>query len=266
MPLPYVHIPDLHLGPVTIHPFGVLVATGVLIGSSLAIRRAFARGLDRAKMESLIGWVLLFGFIISHILDVLMYRPREALEHPLELVMVTRGISSYGGFIGATIGALGWRFKKKERILPYVDQIAAVFPISWIFGRAGCSVAHDHIGKLSSSPLAVAFPNGARFDLGLLELFATIPIVIIVLWFARKPRPEGAILGLLCVLYAPVRFPLDALRAVDIINADARYAGLTPAQWLSIVLGMVGMGLLVRAYRRPAEPPPPRPVVADAAA
>ena len=44
--IPYIYVPDLKLGPLTLHPFGLLVATGVIIGTWLATRRARQRGLD----------------------------------------------------------------------------------------------------------------------------------------------------------------------------------------------------------------------------
>lgn len=254
MPLPYFEPRVLfHVGPIAVYPFGPLVAAGVLVGSFLGVRRAERRGLSRAGLESFATYILIFGFVLSHVFDVLMYRPRDVLREPWILLELWNGISSYGGFLGCIIGAFVWSWVKKEPILPYGDQVAAVFPVGWIFGRAGCATAHDHVGRLSDSPFAVAFPDGLylpagpRFDLGLLELFFTIPIAATVLWYARKPRRAGAITGLLCVLYAPIRFPLDALRATDISGADARYAGLTPAQWLSIGLLVTGVLLLVRS-------------------
>lgn len=253
MRLPYITVPDLPIGPLTIHPFGVLVATGVIVGSSLALRRAPRFGLDRRKMESLISWLLVVGFVLSHVLDQLMYYPKDVLKDPLRLLRIWESISSYGGFIGAIVGALLWKWRSGEKVLPYMEQIAAVFPVSWIFGRAGCSVAHDHIGALTTSALGVDVPHlGHRYDLGLLEMLITIPIAAFMLWFARKPRPAGAILGVLSIVYALIRFPLDAMRATDIQHADARYAGLTPGQWLSVALLAFGVALLALAYRKGA--------------
>jgi prolipoprotein diacylglyceryltransferase len=37
--LPYFEQPKLHLGPITIHAFGVLVATGILLAFRLIRRR-----------------------------------------------------------------------------------------------------------------------------------------------------------------------------------------------------------------------------------
>jgi phosphatidylglycerol:prolipoprotein diacylglycerol transferase len=258
VPLPYYEAKEIPLGRLSIAPFGILVSSAVLIGSFLAVRRAVQRGLPRARMESLASYILITGFVLSHVLDVLMYRPRDALRNPLELLMLWKGISSYGGFIGCAVGVFLWSRLKKEPILPYGDQVSAVFPVAWILGRAGCATAHDHIGKLSNSPLAIAFPDGtfapapdgARFDLGLIEMLLTIPLALFMLWYSRKPRRAGAITGMLCMLYAPMRFPLDALRATDISNPDARYAGMTPAQWLSLGLFFLGAYLFTRSRRQ----------------
>jgi phosphatidylglycerol:prolipoprotein diacylglycerol transferase len=258
--LPFLEVPPFVkiVGPLRMPPFGMLVATGVIVGSILAVRRTVKRGLDRAKIESMVTYTLLCSFLFAHVLDVVMYRPRSVLEEPLELLFINRGISSFGGFVGCAVGALVWRLLKKEPILPYGDQIAAVFPLAWIFGRAGCSLAHDHIGRLTTNtwlgvpfPENGPFPPGLRFDLGLLELFATIPIAVITLWFARRPRPAGRICGLICVLYAPVRFVLDGLRGTDFAGADARYFSFTPGQWLSIALLALGVGLFAQARGKP---------------
>ncbi|MGZ5970964.1 MAG: prolipoprotein diacylglyceryl transferase [Polyangiales bacterium] len=272
MPLPYIEPRPIPLGPLSLPPFGMLVASGVLLGSYLGVRHASKIGVSRAKLESFTSYILAFGFILSHVFDVLMYRPRDALRDPMELLRIWNGISSYGGFMGCLVGAFVWKAVKKEKILPYSDMCAAVFPVGWIFGRAGCSVAHDHPGRLSDSSLAVDFPAGLfyppgpRFDLGLLEMLLTIPIAIATLWFARKPRRAGAITGFISVLYAPVRFCLDFYRATDLSGSDARYLGLTPAQWLSIALLAVGIWLLVRSKNQPIvgrkDQPTPSPLAA----
>lgn len=272
MPLPYITIPDGHIPlpfrihiealkidfhAIPIHPFGVLVATGVIIGSSLTVKRAAERGLDRTKMESFISWILGFGFVLSHVLDELMYRPQEVMKNPLVLLQIWVGISSFGGFIGGVVGALLWSRETKERVLPYLENVAAIFPISWIFGRSGCSVAHDHIGRKSTEWFAVNFPaymGGPRLDLGLLELTATIPIAAFIYWYARKPRPEGSILALLCLIYAPIRYVLDSQRAIDIHDPDARYLGLTPGMWLSMGLLAVGLALLAHSRKASSQP------------
>jgi phosphatidylglycerol:prolipoprotein diacylglycerol transferase len=184
--IPYVHFPDLKLGPLTLHPFGLLVATGVLVGIWLATKRAKERRLDTDKLSSFITWMLVAGFLGGHMLDQIFYHPQELLKRPWSLFFLWDGLSSFGGFVGALIGVVLWkyfeavpilrtpfftlsRFKRRERpmpIMPFCDLILSVFPVAWIFGRGGCAVVHDHKGMRAPADhlLAVAFgpPDPSR--------------------------------------------------------------------------------------------------------
>lgn len=184
--IPYIHVPDLKIGPLTLHPFGLLVATGVILGTYLATRRARQRGLDLDKLNSFITWMLVAGFLGGHMLDQIFYHPAELVKRPWSLFLLYEGLSSFGGFIGAFIGIVLWKyyeavpigrvpffgfsipkFKKRELampILPFADLILSVFPVAWVFGRSGCSVVHDHPGMKADpgSLFAVAFGRPDR--------------------------------------------------------------------------------------------------------
>jgi len=88
----------------------------------------------------------------------------------------------------------------------------------------------------------------------------------VLFWYARKPRAEGRLIGMFALLYSPVRFGLDFLRATDSARPDERYAGLTPAQWACLAAFALAIWLL----RRPSPlaaftgPPPAKPSEADA--
>ena len=175
----YIHVHELHVGPVPIHPFGVLVATGVLVGIELAKRRGRHLGLPQEQLMSFIGWMLVAGFVGGHVLDSIFYHPQEVLAAPWTLLYLWSGLSSFGGFAGALLGVMLWRFFEMEpwfqlgsfklarpvrrsapmAILPYCDAVLSVFPVAWIFGRLGCTIVHDHPGVLASPdmPLAVAY-------------------------------------------------------------------------------------------------------------
>jgi phosphatidylglycerol:prolipoprotein diacylglycerol transferase len=196
------------------------------------------------------------------VLDAIFYHPDAVIRDPLYLLKLWDGLSSYGGFSGAILGALAWKYTRRERALPYVDMVASAFPLAWVFGRAGCSVAHDHPGRISNAWIAVRYPSGSafvgRFDLGLYEMLLTIPLAVAfaILW-KRKVRPYGFFTGMMCTAYAPVRFFLDFLRAPDdggVAGADPRYAGLTPAQWASFGLLAIGVYFL-RLAKRPENQP-----------
>ena len=68
----------------------------------------------------------------------------------------------------------------------------------------------------------------------------------------ETPRPGNRLLRqlpLLALLYGTGRFLLDFLRASDVAYADARYYGLTPAQYVCIALVVYGAAGLLRGRR-----------------
>jgi phosphatidylglycerol:prolipoprotein diacylglycerol transferase len=272
--LPYIHIKDLSLGPLTLHPFGVLVALGVVIGTWLTTWRARQRGIDLLRLNSFVTWMLVAGFVGDHVLDSLFYHPKEVMRDPLSLIRLWEGLSSFGGFVGALIGIVLWNYfevapkgderrgflglrrrAEPETAMPFMDVILSVFPVAWMFGRSGCSVVHDHPGALTEKGafMSVAYPGPGdrphwdhfveffrgsthRYDLGLMELTFTIVLAAIVASTWRKRVPTGSYIVAVCFAYAPVRFAMDRLRITEGESADPRYAGFTPAQWACIAL------------------------------
>ncbi len=292
--IPYIHIPELSLGPLTIHPFGLLVATGVIVGTHLANQRARLLDVDLDLLSSFITWMLVSGGICAHVLDEIFYHPDE-LAHPLSLLKVWNGLSSFGGFVGALIGVLAWKYfttkpvavfqgmsftrialrDKPMPILPLCDLILAVFPVAWIFGRSGCTVAHDHPGALAPPNAFLSVAYGAhptmtkigfielfhgirpQWDLGFLELLFTIVLSFLLILTWHRKVATGSYIVVTTLAYAPVRFAMDSLRITDGPDADPRYGGFTPAQWCCIVLfvyGLVMWGYVWSLSRRGIEP------------
>ncbi|MCS6902430.1 MAG: prolipoprotein diacylglyceryl transferase [Myxococcales bacterium] len=266
--IPYITLPEIPILPafdmpgvgaidaLTIKPFGALVATGVYAGWALSLRQAKRLGLDVEVMNSFIAWVVGIGFVGGHVFDVILYHPDKLTKaaSPMaafqELIFLWRSLSSFGGFAGAVIGLFLWKYRFRVReTMPWADIVISAFPLSWVFGRSGCSVAHDHPGLRSEVWFAVQYPGGGRFDLGLYEMLFTIPLALTFLYLMRKPRPPGFFAGLVCMVYAPTRFALDFLRAQDVRDADPRHLGLTPAQWLCFLMLAVGVYLYLKAMK-----------------
>jgi phosphatidylglycerol:prolipoprotein diacylglycerol transferase len=231
-----------------IHMFGILVACGILVGSRLTQKRARDFGCKDEQTSQMITYTLVTGFILAHLFDVFAYQSAEKTPTMLDIINPFGGLSSYGGFAGALIGMFYWCKKFKQRVMPYADGLAFGLAPGWFFGRMGCFTAHDHPGRFSSAFIAVRYPEGARFDLGLLEALWALGLTCIFLLLARKKRPLGLYVTLICLFYAPCRFVLDFLRATDVRGADPRYGGLTPGQYGSILVLLAGLGLL-RWYR-----------------
>ncbi|NUO48066.1 MAG: prolipoprotein diacylglyceryl transferase [Polyangiaceae bacterium] len=267
--IPVIHVPAVEVGPVTIHPFGVTAALAVIVGSALADYRARVVGVDREKLRSFTTWILGFGFVGGHVLDKLAYSPERAIAEPLRLFAIWESQGSFGGFVGAIVGALLFRHFRREKILPLADVIMSVFPIAWIFGRTGCAMAHDHPGiraepgslfaveygpydvdAVGRLPFGIELRHGdaPRYDLGTLELLFTIVVAAFVVAAWRRPRPVGFYVVSVPLVYAPVRWLMDFLRAHEGAGSDARYAGLTPAQWCCMLLFTACVAVVVRRF------------------
>jgi phosphatidylglycerol:prolipoprotein diacylglycerol transferase len=245
--IPYFEQPKLHLGPITIHAFGVLVATGILLALRLIRRRAPRVGLDPVVAERLAVRILIVGFIFAHIVDRIAYFPRDVLARPWSLLLIWESIGSFGGFLGAILVAVLFARKQADRTLSwrYFDLIAWAFPAAWLLGRSGCAVAFDHPGYETTFFLGQRYSDHVvRHNLGLYEALCTLPLLLAFLWLGRKPRPPGFFVGLLPLVYAPIRFALDTLRW-----DDARYFSFTPGQYGSVLLAGLGFAILYRASR-----------------
>jgi len=268
--LPYITLPDFKIGPIPIHWFGILVVIGIYVGSILARWRAKKIGMNLDVLESFITWMLVSGFVCSHVLDSIFYHPQEVLRRPWSLIFIWEGLSSYGGFIGALIGVLLWkRYRGQgQSIFAMCDLILSVFPVAWIFGRMGCSVVHDHPGRLveHATWFTVAYPDGPRYDLGLLEMFVAVGISLVCMSLWRFKTRTGTYVALTALLYAPIRFYLDFFRVQDQAGADPRYFHFTPAQWACVALFGFGVvvAILVATGKAPTFVPPPAKAAAAA--
>jgi phosphatidylglycerol:prolipoprotein diacylglycerol transferase len=308
-------------GVLEFHVFGLLVGIAVLVGTWIAQKRAEATQLNPRVIGDMGLWLVIIGFLFAHWFSVLAYFPERVFGEPcqavtdclidgeqyvcrpngrcnngdwLEMLRIWSGISSFGGFIGATLGVVIFLNVQKVHVIPgllvleggkgrpvlkYVDALAFGFAFAWIFGRMGCFSAHDHVGCATNSPLAVAFPDGwrrgvpaieafgppgitPRYDLGFLEMLWSVGLSLFFLAVSRtrKVLRPGWYVAVMAMLYAPFRFYLDTLRAIDIDGADKRYfasltePGLTPGQLSAVAFFLVGCWLWWLGGRRLRDP------------
>ncbi|MGD0523552.1 MAG: prolipoprotein diacylglyceryl transferase family protein [Polyangiaceae bacterium] len=278
--LPFVYAPDGVIFGIS--PWAFAVFFGGWLGLYFAERLARSRGYDVALFHTATAWVVITGIVLGHVLDLVFYHPDILLEHPSSLLRLNGGQSSCGGFFGALVGGLVWKYFDVRRrgvvptfgrrprplpLLPVAEIMMATFPVTWVFARLGCALVHDHPGRVASpgSWLALAWPTGpddgivhvlgplryvygstSRYDLGLIEAFLTIPLVIAFAATWRRPVRLGFYTAVVCLTYAPVRFVLDFLRAADVPEADRRYASLTFAQWFCVAMFAAGVAVLAR--------------------
>ncbi len=95
-----------HFGPFMPTWYGLLVAFAILAGGWLGLREARRKGIDVEKMQSLILWGLLGGFVgarLFHVVD----RWDLYAEDPISALYVWEGgLAIYGGLIGGVLAGL----------------------------------------------------------------------------------------------------------------------------------------------------------------
>jgi len=248
--IPYVEVTMLRLGPVTIPVFLSLLVTAVAVASAIIILRGRRHGMAYEHTEGLCLCAALCGYAGGHLFRYAYDFDRliQLLQDPRHIL--SGGIASFGGFFGGIAGAYGFfwlRKVKAEERLKLLDLAGFALPFSWVFGRIGCSLVHDHPGLRTTSWLGVKFPGGTYYDLGLLEVFFLILLGALFLLLDRKERPTGFYFGLFFLLYGIFRLGLDQLH-VD----PPRYLGVTVDQYAAsaaILTGMIALSAMVRRSR-----------------
>lgn len=250
--LPYIDIPQ-KFGPVS--TFGLLLVVGLLFAGALTRRYARRNGEDLDTLAWLTTRVVAWGFFGALALDIAFYEPSAFIADPWGTIKKL-GISSYGGGLAGALAFIYYAGRKGLDRRRWGDLLAYGVSGGYLFGRLGCAVAHDHLGRKTDFALAVNVPPGRypfdrsadhvirAHDLGLYEFFLWILIVgaLLVLerWRGRRP---GFLVGFMAVVYSIPRFFLEFLR---LESSDPRYGGLTFAQWASIAIFIAGLFLLIR--------------------
>jgi phosphatidylglycerol:prolipoprotein diacylglycerol transferase len=245
--IPYFQILQFDLGIITIQSWGAMVALGFIVSIFIAIWRARALGLNHQVIWD-IGLGAIVGAIIgSRLFHVFFYRWEYFSEHLKEIIYFwTPGYSLYGGMFGLAVGVFIVIKSKKIDFWHYADIIAFSAPAGLAIGRIGCFLIHDHPGIETGFFLGVRYPEAARWDLGLMQLIANLIIFVIFLALIRKQKFVGFYVSFFFLYYAITRFVLDFLRIYEGPMADARYFFLTPAQYFSVALLVIGIIIFIK--------------------
>ena len=167
--------PQLELRGFQFPIWTLLVVLGVAVGYGMLTRRARARRLDSGLAAQMVLWMALAGFVVGHLVK-LLYLPElgSALQtRPWIVADVFHGQSSFGWVAGGILAGLLYLRRRMpyRQVGEYLGIAAYVLPFGCVLARLGCALAHDHPGLRSHGWLAVRYPGGSRYDLGLLDLF-----------------------------------------------------------------------------------------------
>lgn len=256
--LSYPHIDPvlLQLGPLKVRWYGLMYLVGFVAAMWLANRKAHAPGSTWSEKQ--VSDALFYGFLGvilgGRIGYTLFYQFDYFIQQPSYLFKIwDGGMSFHGGLIGVLIAMWATAKLQHRRFLQVGDFFAPMVPIGLGAGRLGNFINGELWGKPSDVPWAMVFPTGGptpRHPSQLYEfLLEGVVLFLILQIFSRKNRPVGAISGLFLMCYGAFRFLVEFVREPD-PQLGYLLGHLTMGQWLSMPMILLGLGLLIYAYRQ----------------
>ena len=268
-------LPDpvaLHLGPVSIHWYGLMYvlafAMFILLGRQRVKQPHIAtQGWRNEDLDDMLFYGMLGVVIGGRLGEVLFYQPAYFLANPLDIPKIWQGgMSFHGGFLGVLVAMALWARKAKRNLLDVYDFIAPLVPLGYAAGRMGNFINAELPGRVAdvSLPWAMRWPDirfplhpspvfldGLRHPSPLYQMIVDGLLVFALLWiYSRKARPRLAVGAMFTLLYGCARFFTEYFRVPD---WQVSVAGLpiTSGQMLSLPMIVAALAMLWWAYRRP---------------
>jgi phosphatidylglycerol:prolipoprotein diacylglycerol transferase len=236
--------PFIHLGPITLGTYGLLVATAVLV-ALFVMRAEFLRrglGIDAETVVSLTALAGIAGARIYH----LMESPREFFANPWPLLFSTMGFAWFGSVIAGFLALVLIARHYKMGILTMLDAASPAAALGYGIGRIGCLISGDgDYGTPTNLPWGMSFPNGIvptdqRVHPTPIYEFLIALVIFWILWrlggrMIRDARPAGIVFAAYLVLTGIARFFIEFIR----INPRS-FFGMTNAQAASLASILAG--------------------------
>jgi phosphatidylglycerol---prolipoprotein diacylglyceryl transferase len=247
-----VHPQLFHYGRFFLPTYGLLVATGVLLGLWISVRNAQREGIDPDKVWNLGILVVLSGIVGAKILYVAY--DWSSYTHWTDIFSLSTlqagGVFS-GGLIGALVAA-AW-YIRKEHLPPLAtcDVCMPGLAFGHAIGRLGCFAAGCCFGKPTNAWWGVTFTNQVAHQLvetplnqalqptQLFEFAVELANFFFLMWLLRRKKFDGQVFGAYLIVYGVARFFIEFLRGDP--GRGSVFGGLISGTQL-IAIGLVVLG------------------------
>ena len=258
--LPYPRIdPDIiTIGPISIRWYGAMYVLGFLAAYFLVPRQKRSQeiGLKGPVAQDLIFYAaigLILGARLGYLLFYQYQNAATYLQHPIEIIATWHGgMSFHGGLVGAVLA--GWWFSRR-RSLPFLavaDSVLVTVPIGLGLGRLGNFINGELLGRSSSVPWAMVFPDGGalpRHPSQLYEMFFEGILLFCILWIYKdKKKRDGDVFALFLILYGLFRIFCELFREPD-SQLGYIFSLLSMGQILSLC--MIAIGVVLKYFYLP---------------
>lgn len=253
--LPVIDPIAISLGPLDIRWYGLMYLVGFLFAFWLAGRQCIkSNGLWNKEQASDLLFYGFMGVILGGRAGyVLFYQFPYFLENPLYLFKIWEGgMSFHGGVIGVVLAIIYYAKANKRSILAVGDFVVPLLPVGLGAGRIGNFINSELWGRVTDSPFGIIFHNGGPLPRHPSQLYEFalegVVLLIILLTFNRKSRPDGSVAGLFLVGYGVFRIIIEFARQPDAQLGFLTF-GLTMGQILSVPMVIIGSALIAYAYK-----------------
>lgn len=251
-------IPDsLHIGPLSIHIFGVLLAAAFLAAGHVLGKELGRKGYDPEVASTALLWGAAGSLVGARLWLVLENWP-AFVRDPIVVLFMGSGFVFYGGLVG---GALAVTLVFRVHQIPWwrgADAVAPALVLGQAIGRVGCQLCGDgDWGKVTDVPWGMAYPYavvGWPHPPGVFvhptPVYESIAYLIVFtwLWHRRKDAlPDGSIFCWYLLLAPLARFVVEFWRINSIVALNLSAAQLTSLTLMTI--GSVHLMVLQRRWR-----------------
>ncbi|GLX79815.1 prolipoprotein diacylglyceryl transferase [Thalassotalea insulae] len=245
----------ISLGPLTIHWYGALFASSIFAGLYY-MKWIFAQEKQNVELlDNLLVYVVVGIIVGARLAHCFFYDPQYYLANPLKIIAIWEGgLASHGGGLGAIIAGYLFSRKYAVNVIWLLDRLAIATALFGIFVRSANFVNAEILGKATDVPWGVIFArvdNVVRHPAQLYEAIAYCLIFIsltIIYRTTKAKQYQGMLLGLFLIMTFTARFIIEFFK-----QQQAAYqieAALNTGQMLSIPFFLVGVALIVRAFKR----------------
>ena len=227
---------------IAIHWYGIIIATGLIIGVILGVREAKRRGY---RSEMILDFMLI-AIPVSIVCARLYYVIFEWNRYANDLLKIFAiwegGLAIYGAVIGGAIAAIIFYLWRRVSVGEVLDIAAPSLIIAQGIGRWGNFVNQEAHGGLILDKAWQWFPAGVQID-GLwyqatffYEFVWNVIVFAILMLIRKKIKVRGGVFALYGILYGLGRFWIESLRTDSLMLNSLRIS-----QIVSIMLIVCGI-------------------------